>query len=290
MITAGAGLSLPFIQAGIGLAHAARGELDEARGDLAAAAREHSGGFVWAEAMTLIDLAQVEWLRDDHAAAQARAENALAVAEHLGHLGLASRARNQIARVAAARGAWATAEHLAHQALGDQAERGDHLDVPDSLDVLAEVAAGLENHQEAARLLGAADRARAELGPARWKPAQQRAEALIDRLRAALGDDALTTARAEGEALPLAEATAYARRARGTRKRPSHGWESLTLTELEIVRHAAAGLTNPEIAERMFISRGTVKVHLSHVYTKLGLRNRSEVTAEAMRRQVHEDT
>ena len=75
------------------------------------------------------------------------------------------------------------------------------------------------------------------------------------------------------------------RRARGTRKRPSGGWESLTPTELEVVRHAAAGLTNPEIGERMFISRGTVKVHLSHVYAKLGLRNRSEVAAEAMRRQ-----
>ena len=58
-----------------------------------------------------------------------------------------------------------------------------------------------------------------------------------------------------------------------------------TPPELEIVRHAAAGLTNPEIGERMFISRGTVKIHLSHVDAKLGLRNRSEVAAEAMRRQ-----
>lgn len=35
----------------------------------------------------------------------------------------------------------------------------------------------------------------------------------------------------------------------------------------------------------MFISRGTVKVHLSHIYAKLGVRNRSEVAAEATRRQ-----
>lgn len=35
----------------------------------------------------------------------------------------------------------------------------------------------------------------------------------------------------------------------------------------------------------MFISRGTAKIHLSHIYPKLGLRNRAEVTAEAMRRQ-----
>ena len=290
MISAGSDLSLPFLQAGIGLAHAALGKLDEARGDLTAAAQEHSGGFVWAQAMTLINLAQVERLRGDHAAAQASAEQALAVAEHLGHLGLASRARHQIARIAAARGDWAAAEQLAHHALGDQAERGDHLDVPDSLEVLAEVAAGLESQTEAARLLGAADRARADLGLTRWGPEQERTKALTERLREALGDDALTAACAEGEALPLVEAITYARRARGTRKRPSHGWESLTPTELEIARHAAAGLTNPEIAERMFISRGTVKVHLSHIYTKLGLRNRSEVAAEAMRRQPQEHT
>ena len=76
------------------------------------------------------------------------------------------------------------------------------------------------------------------------------------------------------------------RRARGERKRPSRGWDSLTPTELEVVRHAAAGLTNPQIGERMFISRATVKVHLAHVYGKLGVRNRAELAAEAARRGV----
>jgi len=114
---------------------------------------------------------------------------------------------------------------------------------------------------------------------------QSRPPALTERLREALGDDALTAAHTDGEALSRDEAIAFVRRTRGSRKRPSGGWASLTPTELEIVRHAAAGLTNPEIGERMFISRGTVKVHLSHIYAKLGLRNRSEVTAEAIRRQ-----
>jgi DNA-binding CsgD family transcriptional regulator len=207
------------------------------------------------------------------------------VALHLGHVGLASRARHQLARVAAERGDWGTAAQLAHEALAVQAERGDHADVPDSLDLLAEIAAGLEDHQHSARLLTAADRARVDLRLARWHREQQRAEALTQSLRDALGDEGLAAAQTEGGELSLVDAVAYARRARGTRKRPSTGWASLTPTELDIVRHAAAGLTNPEIAERMFISRGTVKVHLSHIYAKLGLRNRSEVTAEAMRRQ-----
>jgi DNA-binding CsgD family transcriptional regulator len=66
--------------------------------------------------------------------------------------------------------------------------------------------------------------------------------------------------------------------------RPRTGWESLTPTELEVVRHARAGLTNPEIGERMAIARGTVKVHLANVYAKLGVRNRTQLAGEAARR------
>jgi predicted ATPase/DNA-binding CsgD family transcriptional regulator len=284
IVSAGVGHGLPFLDDGIAHAHAALGRLDEARGGLIAAAVQHATRFAWAQSMTLAHLAHVERLRGDDRAAQDAAEQALAIAERIGHQGLVARARHQLARIAAARADWTAAEQLAHAALADQAERGDHLDIPDSLDVLAEVAAGLESHQEAARLHGAAGRARTELGLARWQTEQERVEALTGRLREALGDDGLANALGEGETLSLDEAVAYVRRARGTRKRPSGGWESLTPTELEIVRHAAAGLTNPEIGERMFISRGTVKVHLSHIYTKLGMRNRSEVAAEAMRR------
>lgn len=67
----------------------------------------------------------------------------------------------------------------------------------------------------------------------------------------------------------------------GARKRSFAGWESLTPRELEVIRHAAAGLTNPEIGERMFISRSTVKAHLSNIYAKLGVKNRSKLAAMA---------
>ncbi len=49
--------------------------------------------------------------------------------------------------------------------------------------------------------------------------------------------------------------------------------------ESEVATLAAEGLTNPEIAERLFISRGTVKAHLSHIYKKLGVSNRVALTA-----------
>jgi DNA-binding CsgD family transcriptional regulator len=71
---------------------------------------------------------------------------------------------------------------------------------------------------------------------------------------------------------------------RGPRNRPTSGWDSLTATERRVVRLVAEGLSNPEIAERMFISRGTVHTHVSHVLAKLGLSSRVGLAAEVARR------
>ncbi len=50
---------------------------------------------------------------------------------------------------------------------------------------------------------------------------------------------------------------------------------------MRVAELAGEGLTNPQIAERMFIARGTVKVHLGHIFTKLTVRTRSELAAES---------
>jgi DNA-binding CsgD family transcriptional regulator len=79
--------------------------------------------------------------------------------------------------------------------------------------------------------------------------------------------------------LTPADAIAYARRRRGPRARPPTGWASLTPTELDVAQLAAAGMTNPQIAAQLFIARGTVKMHLSRTYRKLGVNNRTELAA-----------
>jgi DNA-binding NarL/FixJ family response regulator len=53
----------------------------------------------------------------------------------------------------------------------------------------------------------------------------------------------------------------------------------LTSRELEVLHHAAAGLGNRELAERLAISEATVKVHLTRVFQKLGLRGRARLAA-----------
>ena len=77
--------------------------------------------------------------------------------------------------------------------------------------------------------------------------------------------------------MPLGDAIAYARRSRGPRDRPGSGWASLTPTEAAAARLAATGITNPQIAAQLFIARSTVKMHLSNVYLKLGVANRTEL-------------
>lgn len=74
------------------------------------------------------------------------------------------------------------------------------------------------------------------------------------------------------------------RGARGPRARPQQGWDSLTGTEARVASLAASGMTNPQIAERLFISRRTVETHMSHVLGKVGLSSRVELAAEAARR------
>ncbi len=71
----------------------------------------------------------------------------------------------------------------------------------------------------------------------------------------------------------------------GRRRRTSVGWDSLTDSELVVARLAAEGLTNPQIGDRLFISRRTVATHLANVFRKLGIANRVQLATEVSRRQ-----
>jgi len=66
---------------------------------------------------------------------------------------------------------------------------------------------------------------------------------------------------------------------RGSRDRPSHGWESLTGTERAVSRLVAEGLTNGAVARRLYISPHTVNTHLRHVFAKLDVSNRVALAA-----------
>lgn len=279
----GAVLVLPAADMAVMRAHAAAGDLDCARSvaeDLIANEADELGPGL-AEAMSFA--AEVRRLQGDLAGAKATAEHALELGRRIGNRLRAAEAELVLGRVAAARGDWTQAERRYHDALPVAFECGTPRPAR-VLEALAETAAGLESHAEAARLLGAAARRWDERGLIPWPHQRVEIEELTARVREALGEEAFAKAFAEGRAMTADEAVAYVRRGRGERKRPSSGWESLTPTELEVATHAAAGLTNAQIAERMFVSAGTVRTHLSHIFAKLGLRNRAELARDVARR------
>jgi two-component system response regulator NreC len=61
-------------------------------------------------------------------------------------------------------------------------------------------------------------------------------------------------------------------------------YETLTTREREVLHLAAEGLSNPAIGERLNISARTAETHRAHIMQKLGLRNRTELIAYALRR------
>jgi DNA-binding CsgD family transcriptional regulator len=139
----------------------------------------------------------------------------------------------------------------------------------DGIDLLGEAAAVLEGSPAAL----ARARATTELGAA-LRRSNRRADA---RAPLAIG-------------LELAErcgATALAERAHeeliATGARPRRvartGVDALTATELRVARMAAEGMTNREVAQALFVTPKTVEYHLSHAYSKLGLKSRSQLRA-----------
>jgi sigma-54 dependent transcriptional regulator, acetoin dehydrogenase operon transcriptional activator AcoR len=60
--------------------------------------------------------------------------------------------------------------------------------------------------------------------------------------------------------------------------RPTSGWSSLTESERSVADLVAEGLTNREVGTRLFLSHHTVDAHLRHIYRKLGVRSRVELT------------
>ena len=188
------------------------------------------------------------------------------------------------ARVEIARGELDAAERDAYDALDLAARLGGDLVVPFALDCLATAAAQSDNHLLAARLFGAADAARQHMGMVRFKIFDEGDEAIIAALRDALGANDFEAARAEGAALSIPEAIAYAQRGRGERKRASSGWASLTRAELDVVKLVSEGLGNKEVAARLFVSPRTVQAHLTHIFAKLGLNSRVQLAREATRR------
>jgi DNA-binding CsgD family transcriptional regulator len=118
------------------------------------------------------------------------------------------------------------------------------------------------------------ERARVQLAYGGWLRRQRQAVESRPLLRAAAGTfDALG-------AVPWAERARAELRATGeSRRKPIAAMDALTPQEQQIAGLAAEGLSNREIAERLFLSPRTVTTHLYRLFPKVGVKSRSELAA-----------
>ncbi|MGR3290085.1 MAG: helix-turn-helix transcriptional regulator, partial [Paracoccaceae bacterium] len=216
---------------------------------------------------------------DQSEVALAEAETMIAPLKHPLVEGLV---RFEQARIALAKGSNAKVEDWLHEALEVQFSAGLRPGVLRTLDSLAALLVNRDRIAEAARILLVTAAERARIGLVAGKVEADATTSLAAQVQQAIGDTEYEKLVAEAANTDLAEIVEYVSRARGKRGRPLSGWESLTPTERRAVSLVVEGLTNPQIAERMFIARGTVKIHLAHVFDKLCVSSRTQLAAMAV--------
>jgi DNA-binding CsgD family transcriptional regulator/tetratricopeptide (TPR) repeat protein len=267
------------------------GALWHARGLAELAAGNAAGASEAASRMTgLREVLWLKWLsaelqmlialaRHDARVARAHAQTLEQVATRLSNATVTAVAQLGHARAALLEGDDLAAERRAHDALAVFIAKRRRPLLLDALDTLAAISSSRGGSEEAARVYRAVAASRTAHGIAALPlgPPFEPPREVCDR-----------DAYREGVEPSIEEIISFVRRGRGSRSRGVRGWGSLTPAEAEVAELAALGLTNPEIARRLFMARDTVKAHLKHIYAKLEVSNRTGLAALAASREQHE--
>jgi predicted ATPase/DNA-binding CsgD family transcriptional regulator len=139
------------------------------------------------------------------------------------------------------------------------------------------------NLRYSVQMMSAADNIRQKLGqpkPPQWTLLLDK---LFSDIRTLLGHEAFELAWVEGKQLTLDQALALSTAPIATK---SNDPTMLTLREKEVVRWAAAGLTDAQIAEKLVVSVRTVNAHLQSAYNKLGVNSRTAAIRQATERKL----
>ena len=241
------------------------------------------------EALSLHHLGVAAWGRNCPHDAQARFEGAIdmqracddqwGLGNSLGYLGL----------VLTATGDHERAVDVLHESLTLRRDLGTPVDLANGLAAMATLASAADEPATAARLFGAEQALRKRIGARRKLPEGATFEQAAQRVAEELGAASFAELLAAGQALPLQEALRLALAFRpAARPAPPANDEGrhgrLTERERDVLALLAVGKTNPEIAEMLFVGRGTVRTHVSNILGKLGARTRTEAAEIARRR------
>jgi len=225
----------------------------------------------------------VAMLGEDHRLARERLERCVALCEARGLPAIEARARQLHGMADLELGDLARARAVLTRGVPAVVDLGDRFAIAVGLSLLAGLAARTGRPRVALRLAGAA--AAYEEVNQTYRPynIRERLDEWLAPARRTVGAAAAKLAEA-GRGMTLDQAVAL-----GLADAPDDPWRTgpaaaLTRREREIAELVATGMTNREIAGRLYLSVRTVEVHVDHTLTKLGLRTRTQLAA-----RMHED-
>jgi predicted ATPase/DNA-binding CsgD family transcriptional regulator len=227
---------------------------------------------------SLINLGSIALYAEDYERAEAMLEESLAISREGGYKEGVGWSLNQLGMVAYRRGDLERSERLLRESLAVHKDLGDLGRVASVLEALAETAGALKRFELSARLFGAAEALRETIGapaPPCERAERERATASV---RTRIGDGKFTRMRTEGRAMKLEEVLSRALEPIASVETTK---DVLSAREVEVLGLVAEGLTDQEVAQRLYLSPRTIGQHLSSVYRKLGVRSRTAATRAA---------
>lgn len=283
------------IARGLGDGTEARARYDDALARYRALGDRYDTGYTLIQLAKLGDLGTVDRSGDpdDLARALRSCEEALRIYRELENTWGIARALHQLGYLAYKARDYPRAAALSSEALEMFWTHGNLTEAASPLEDLADVAGATGHGEVAARLYGVAEALRERLGVPMWPSYRPEYEQEVAVARATLPEDrfdrewqagrALTMEAALAEASSLAESLAPGTDGTsGAQETPTPAeMRGLTGRELDVLRLLAAGSSNKDIADELFISVTTVKGHVRSIMDKLDLRSRTALAAWA---------